>query len=72
MNQFRVSCNQKQLLAKAEDYANDILRHSKNNLPHVARLFLVSTFIEDSIRMKTSDILCKNYGHAVGSSLLSS
>jgi len=38
-------------LAKAEEFADNCLRHSKHVLPHLGRICLTLTFFEDGVRM---------------------
>ena len=51
MQQFRTDGPGGGFLRQAEDLTDDLLRHTRHYLPHAARLFILSTFIEDGLRM---------------------
>uniref|UniRef100_A0A5K3EXS2 Surfeit locus protein 4 homolog n=1 Tax=Mesocestoides corti TaxID=53468 RepID=A0A5K3EXS2_MESCO len=50
---FSRSSSRDEIISKLEDVADRVVRRSRHYLPHVARLCLVSTFIEDGFRLLT-------------------
>ena len=38
-------------MSRAEDVADTFLRRSRHYLPHIARLFLIATYLDDGLRM---------------------
>ncbi|KAL7303541.1 surfeit locus protein 4 homolog [Trichogramma pretiosum] len=43
--------NQQEVISKAEDVADKVIRHGKHVLPTLARVCLIATFLEDGLRM---------------------